>query len=192
MSLPALSTLPTTQEELDAWAFNHQANHFDIVAAGQRLQQITFTIATNIGTLAGNSVMQFNAVPATIQDGMTISDTTTPSAITNGTQVTAFNGTEVQMGIPAAGNIGSGDDILFGPGANVKSLTQYQLSPMNSNDRGMWLFRHQTMHNEINALLGTSGLNLLEVDFEDPDQFQEWLNQNAGEHQRICTALGIP
>ena len=195
MSLPALYAQPDDPASWQAWAWNHQANHFDIIAAGQRYQQTSFTLTTNLTTLAGNSVMAFASVPTGspngIQNGMVVSDVTAPSAITAGSQVVAFSTTEVQIGLPAATNINSGDSILFSPGANVKALTQFQLSPIDPTAMGMWAYNHAIMHNQINAVLGTIGFNLLEVDFEDPDQLAEWMNQNASEHQQICTALGI-
>lgn len=191
MSLPRLYTLPTSEQELQSWAWNHQANHFDIVSAGQAFQQVSFTIATNATTLAGNSVMQFASVPSTIKAGMVASDETTPTAIANGAQVTGFSGTLVQIGIPAVHNITAGDNILFGPGANVQALDQFQLSPIDTNGFGLWLYRHSIMHNQINLILGTTGYNLLDLDWEDQEQFQDWLNQNGEEHQRICSALGI-
>ncbi len=191
MSLPQLYAQPQDDAGWMAWAWNHQANHFDIIQAGITLQQTSLTLVTNIGTLAGNSVMQFASVPTTVQNGMTLSDTTTPSAIANGTQVVAFNATEIQMGIAAAANIGTGDNILFLPGANVKALTQYQLSPVDPNNLGVWLYQHSIMHAQINQVLGTQGFNLLSLDWQDPDQFEEWINMNGDEHVRICSALGI-
>ncbi len=190
MSLPALYKQPTDEASWRAWAWNHQANHFDIISAGQRYQNTSLTLATNIGSLAGGFVMQF-AATAGVQIGMAVSDQTTPASITAGSEVVALNATEVQIGLPLAGNVGSGDSILFSPGANVKALDQFQLSPVNPDDLGMWLYQHQTMHNQINAVLGTSGFNLLSLDWSDPDQFEEWLNQNGDEHTRICSALGI-
>ena len=190
MSLPALYAQPTDEASWKAWAWNHQANHFDIVQAGTRFQQTSLTLATNIGSLAGGFVMQFAATTG-VQIGMTVSDTTTPSAITAGSEVVALNATEVQIGLALAGNVGSGDDILFSPGANVKALDQYQLSPVDPANLGFWLYEHSLMHAQINLVLGTQGFNLLTYDFQDPEQFQEFLQANGDEHVRICTALGI-
>jgi hypothetical protein len=191
MSLPRLYAVPKDDAELQSWAWNHQANHFDIVAAGQRYQEVTFTVATNATTLAGNSVLQFASLPAGVKEGMIIADQTSPTAIDPAAQVTGFSGTLVEIGIPAVHNIGSGDVILFAPGANVQALTQFQLSPINSDDFGGWLYQHQTMHSQINQVLGLTGFNLIDLDLEDDKQFAEWLNQNADEHARICSVLGI-
>ena len=190
MSLPALYKPPDTPDEWRAWAWNHQANHFDIIAAGQRYQETSLTLATNIGSLAGGFVMQFNST-AGIQLGMAVSDLTTPASIATGSEVVALNATEAQIGIALAGNVGSGDSILFGPGANVKALTTYQLSPVDPQALGMWLYTHSTMHDQINLVLGRTGLNLLTYDFQDPDQFQEFLQANGDEHVQINSLLGI-
>ena len=190
MSLPALYAQPTDPASWQAWAWNHQANHFDIVQAGLALQQTSLTLATNIGSSSGGFVMQFAATTG-VQVGMAVSDTSNPTYIPNGAEVVNLNATEVQIGLAIAHNILSGDNILFGPGANVKPLTIYQLSPVDPAALGMWLYNHQTAHNQINAVLGTQGFNLLSYDFSDPDQFQEFIQANGDEHVRLCSALGI-
>lgn len=190
MSLPALYAQPTDDASWKAWAWNHQANHFDIVQAGIRFQQTSLTFATNIGSLAGGFVLGFAATTG-VQIGMAVSDTTTPASITAGSEVVILNATEVQIGLALAGNVGNGNSILFSPGANVKALDQFQLSPVDPQALGMWLYVHSVMHAQINQVLGTQGFNLLEYDFSDPDQLQEFLQANGDEHVRLCTALGI-
>ena len=190
MSLPALYVQPTDAASWQAWAWNHQANHFDIVTAGKAFQQTSLTLNTNIISLAGGFVLGFAATTG-VQVGMVVSDNTTPSAITPGSEVVGFNRTDVQIGLALPNNVGNGDEILFGPGANVKPLTQFQLSPVDPSNMGMWFYQHQIMHAQINAVLGTQGFNLLDYDWSDPDQLTEWLNQNAAEHQTICAALRI-
>jgi hypothetical protein len=62
---------------------------------------------------------------------------------------------------------------------------------MNPDDLGMWNYQHQVMHNQLNAALGTQGFDLLELDWQDPDQFTEWLRLNGDEHTRLSAALGV-
>jgi hypothetical protein len=186
MSLPALYVKPTDEASLRAWAWNHQANHFDIVTAGTMFQQTSPTLTTNIGSLAGGFVLGFASTTG-IQIGMIVSSTGIP----DGAEVVGLNATEAQIGLALTSNISSGATIQFYPGANVKALDQFQLSPIDPESMGMWFYVHQTMHNQINAVLGTQGFNLLDYDWSDPDQFEEWLNQNAAEHQTICSALRI-
>ena len=70
-------------------------------------------------------------------------------------------------------------------------LTQFCLDPMDPNDLGMWLYSHQIMHNQINAVLGFSGFDLLSLDWQDKDEFAEWCLLNGDEHSKISAALGI-
>lgn len=72
-----------------------------------------------------------------------------------------------------------------------QNLTEFLLNPLDPNNLGFWLYQHQISHNQVNQALGTQGYNLLELDWQDEDQFAEWLNQNGEEHQRISAALGI-
>lgn len=72
-----------------------------------------------------------------------------------------------------------------------QQLAQYKLDPLDPANLGLWLYYHQAMHNQVNALLGTSGFDLLELQWDDPDQLQEWLQLNGDEHQRISAALGV-
>lgn len=71
------------------------------------------------------------------------------------------------------------------------NLTQYLLDPVDPQNLGMWLYQHQAAHDQANAVLGTSGFNLLALDWQDPDQFAQWLRLNGDEHVRISAALGI-
>jgi len=82
--------------------------------------------------------------------------------------------------IPAAGAV-----------KKVFGFQQFVLSPIDPDDLGMWLYNHQVAHDQINAALGTTGYNLLEMDWRDEDQFAMWLRLNATEHQRISAALGV-
>lgn len=74
---------------------------------------------------------------------------------------------------------------------NNHTLAQYLLDPMDLNDLGMWLYQHQSMHNQMNAALGTQGYDLLSYDITDPEQLQTWLNLNGDEHVRFSQILGV-
>ena len=74
---------------------------------------------------------------------------------------------------------------------NVTGLQQFMLNPIDPDDLGLWLYQHQIMHDEVNAALGTSGFNLLEMDWKSEDQFAQWLRLNGDEHTRISAVLGV-
>lgn len=82
-------------------------------------------------------------------------------------------------------------DWIVAPKTAGKGLSQFALDVIDPDNVGLWIYQHQVMHNQVNALLGTPGVDLTSFDWQDPDQFQNWLNLNAAEHIRISAALGV-
>ena len=82
---------------------------------------------------------------------------------------------------------------LVGAARTAKNaqLSQFALDPFDQDDPGLWFYMHQTMHDQINSLLGSSGFNLLELDWKDPQQFAAWLQFNGDEHLRFSGALNV-
>jgi len=70
-------------------------------------------------------------------------------------------------------------------------IDRFVLDPVDPNDLGMWLYNHQVMHDQVNAVLGTQGFNLLSLDLQDPNELAMWLRLNGDEHVRISAALGV-
>jgi hypothetical protein len=73
----------------------------------------------------------------------------------------------------------------------LQTLTEYMLDPLDQDNLGNWLYQHQVMHNQTNAVLGTSGYDLLGLDWTDAEQFEQWLQLNGDEHQRWGGILGV-
>ena len=71
------------------------------------------------------------------------------------------------------------------------SLTEYIIDPFNTDNAGVWLFQHQTLHNDMNAILGIAGNDLLDVNWQDQDELSEWIFLNFTEHQQANTKLRI-
>ena len=83
-------------------------------------------------------------------------------------------------------------DMIFAVQAQFgQNLTQYIINPIDPEGLGLWLDQHQSMHQQLNAVLGTQGYDLLNSDWQDPDAFAEWLRLNGDEHLRLSAALGI-
>ena len=74
---------------------------------------------------------------------------------------------------------------------NVAGLQQFMLHPIDFGNFGIFLYYHQTMHNQANAALGTSGFDLLEVDLNNPSDLRQWLQMNGDEHQRFNAVLQV-
>lgn len=193
MSLPSLYAQPSAPEDWRRWSFNHAANHYDIVAAADQQYNTSTTLATNAVSSAGSKVIQFESVPSSVAENtvqLGVVDLTN-DVIPTGTIVTGYSSTEVQISnAVTGGGVQDGDSIQFAPVTPV-NLDQFQLDPMDLNNLGLWIFRHQLMHSEINAILGTQGYDLTSLDWTDPDQLAEWLRLNGDEHVRISAALGV-
>lgn len=71
------------------------------------------------------------------------------------------------------------------------NLPIYQLESIDTKDPSGWLERHASAHNDMNAVLGIAGTDLLDVDFNEPDQVKSWVYLHFQEHQAARTVLGI-
>lgn len=71
------------------------------------------------------------------------------------------------------------------------ALPEYMLDPFDPKDLGQWPDLHQQMHNQMNAILGVSGLDLLDPDFTDRGKLQGWIDFNAVEHREWADILEI-
>lgn len=69
-------------------------------------------------------------------------------------------------------------------------LPQWPLDPLPP-DQTTWLYDHQQMHNQQNAVLGIVGNDLTELDFHDISQLTDWIELHAREHQQAAEILGI-
>jgi len=73
-----------------------------------------------------------------------------------------------------------------------QTLAEYVLDPLPARDFDEWLDLHQRMHSAQNAVLNIQGYNLVEVDWKDPQQLEEWTAMHYQEHQTAANILGIP
>lgn len=71
------------------------------------------------------------------------------------------------------------------------TLDEAVLDPFNPADADDWLQNHQTMHQQMDFLLGINGYNLLAVDMTDQGQFSNWVFLNADEHFKAANILGL-
>ena len=71
------------------------------------------------------------------------------------------------------------------------NLTPYVISPLPVYDKEGWLWRHQTMHNDMTSVTGVAGNDLGDVDFTQPQQVAAWMQLHFQEHQLVRLRLGI-
>lgn len=71
------------------------------------------------------------------------------------------------------------------------ALQEYILDPFSYQDPQGWLARHQSAHNDFNAIVNYNGSDLEAVDFDNDKQRQAWSWFHWQEHVNINTVLGI-
>ena len=74
-----------------------------------------------------------------------------------------------------------------------QNLTAYFLDNFDPKalDETNWLYRHATMHQQMDTALGIQPYNLNALDWQDPDSVASWFNSHASEHTRASELLGI-
>ena len=75
--------------------------------------------------------------------------------------------------------------------ATGTALVESILDPINPNDNGVWLYQHQQMHDQFEPILGIAGYDLLDVQWDDPEQLAGWILLNAQTHLQASIFLGI-
>ena len=71
------------------------------------------------------------------------------------------------------------------------TLSEYVLDPFDINAPDNWIYQHQTMHQEFDAILGIDGFDLTDVDFRDTNQLAGWIYLDANEHYQAAGILEI-
>lgn len=71
------------------------------------------------------------------------------------------------------------------------ALPEYALDPINISDVGNWERLHQTMHEQMDSLLGIAGYNLLGLNWQDENNLAAWITLNAVEHRTAGDILGL-
>ena len=81
-----------------------------------------------------------------------------------------------------------------GAAANPTTVTDWpflQWSISSKSAQAQWLNAHQQVHLQIRAQANVTGDDLSEVDFDDPDQFSEWLDTHSTEHEELRAFYGL-
>jgi len=73
------------------------------------------------------------------------------------------------------------------------TLPEYILDPLDprpgkGNDWQRW---HQTMHQQVDAILGLQGYNLLGLDWSSPQRLAGWIQLNGVAHRAYGDRLGL-
>lgn len=71
------------------------------------------------------------------------------------------------------------------------NLAEYIVDPIPFFSLGQWVYTHQTMHNDMDGVLGIAGFDLTGLDVNNAGQVAAWIRLHALEHQQAAQELGI-
>jgi hypothetical protein len=71
------------------------------------------------------------------------------------------------------------------------ALNSYPIQPIDLQQPTIFLNYNQELHDDFNGVLGTRGSDLLQVDLNNPAQFQAWINLHYQEHYTASAALKV-
>lgn len=210
MSLAQISAVPQSKIDWESWSFAHMANHRDIIriintAGTNGAITPTFTSVGGgdyelSGGVIGNAGQNYWQPPTAAwgadaancgwyMSGVPAIQVEVTAGVITGVTFTPASSNPAYGYVTAAPNVG------VTPGINLTTttaaLTEYPLYPLDLNYLGLWLYQHQVMHSQMDAILGIAGYNLLELDWTDPDQLNDWISFNVDEHIQACRILGI-
>lgn len=71
-----------------------------------------------------------------------------------------------------------------------RTLAEFVLDPFDVQN-GQVGYQHQQMHDDLDAIYGTSGYDLTDVNWKDPSQRASWVWLNAQAHVAYAQKTGI-
>ena len=71
------------------------------------------------------------------------------------------------------------------------NLTDYLVDPINPDNIKQFLQNNAALHTDMNSILQSQSVDLLDVKLDDPQQLDSWINLNYQEHQNAEQLLGI-
>ena len=78
--------------------------------------------------------------------------------------------------------------------ATGRQLDSYVLDPFDPQDPSgieTWVYQHQTMHQQMDAVLGILGYDLTDVDFTNQGVLAGWIQSHAAEHVQAGHILNL-
>jgi hypothetical protein len=78
--------------------------------------------------------------------------------------------------------------------ATGKQLDSFILDPFDPHDEASfqpWLYQHQAMHQQMDAILGIQGYDLTDVDFSNDGLLAGWIQSHAVEHMQAGQILNL-
>lgn len=71
------------------------------------------------------------------------------------------------------------------------ALPEYILDPLDVDNPSSWGDQHQSLHTEMDAILGIKGFDIQEVDWKDSGKLGSWIQLHFNEHYQAANILEI-
>lgn len=72
-----------------------------------------------------------------------------------------------------------------------KTLPEYVLDPIDTTPNGAWFQNHQTMHDNLDQLLGIAQFDLIDVNWNETAERVGWIQGHAQLHQQEGQKLDV-
>lgn len=188
MSVVDLINVPKNDQDWEQFLFNHRDSHDRIRKAiqnsGGTLTDITIT----------NGGSGYNAIPDIAIIGGSGFGGSLNITITGGviTSLTIANGglQYVNPIVTISGGGGSGATATA-TAATIINLSDYIIYPVRREYIKDFLTNNQSLHTDMNGILGLQSSNLEDVDFTKENERDAWFYSHYKEHFDAENALGI-
>lgn len=188
--LVSLLSVPKDDHDWETWTFSHRDSH-------DRIRQ---AIQAQTGAITGFTIVNggtgYTSIPAISVvggngHGVQIGITITAGVITSMTVANGQGGVQyVNPVVTISGGGGNGAVVTATATPNI-NLTNYLVYPVDSQHLTDFLENNQSLHTDMNGILGLQSSYLQNVDLQEPNQREAWFFSHYLEHQSAEIKLGI-
>jgi hypothetical protein len=182
--LQYLANVPTNDDEWQQWSFANKTSH-------DAIRQAINGGITSVSLTAGGA--KYTSAPAVSISGggrgASAIATVSGGAVTGVTIKTpGFSYPQIGAAISFSGGGGSGAAAtpVFG-----RNLGDFQIQPIPFFSFGTFLQNNQSLHTEMNGILGQQSGDLLDVDYKNSDQLRSWIATHYLEHYYAEGVTGV-
>lgn len=186
--LVSLINTPKNDQDWETWLWAHRDSH----------DRIRLSIQSQTGALTGITITNggsgYTSIPSIEINGGNGHGAQIQVTIQGGviTELEVISGglQYVNPVIMISGGGGSGATATATAAPDI-NLTDYVIYPVDSNHLKDFLENNQSLHSDMNAILGLQSSNLQDVDFSVENQKTAWFYSHYLEHQSAEQKLGI-
>lgn len=190
MPLVDLLQVPKTDFDWEQFFFSHRDSHDRI---RKFIQERTGTITGFTITNGGHGYTSIPSISVVGGNGfgVQIEVTITGGVITSLTVSNGQGGVQyVNPVVTITGGGGSGATATATASPDI-NLTNFIIYPVTKEQISIFLDNNQSLHTDMNGILGLQSSDLEDVDFENENQKRAWFYSHYLEHQSAEIKLGI-